>query len=181
MAVKLQMQRIIYVIPYTSIIDQTAGKFQEILGAENVLEHHSGAEYLMQTDAANGSSLSVYRKVLATENWDVPVVVTTAVQFFESLYANRSSRCRKLHNIAQSVVIFDEAQTLPVPYLHPCVAAIAELVQHYGVTAVLCTATQPKLAPLFLESGGSRRRRSAPTARRFPAFSAARPFKTPAP
>ncbi len=154
MAVKLQMQRVIYVIPYTSIIDQTAGKFQEILGAENVLEHHSGAEYLMQTDAANGSSLSVYRKVLATENWDVPVVVTTAVQFFESLYANRSSRCRKLHNIAQSVVIFDEAQTLPVPYLRPCVAAIAELVQHYGVTAVLCTATQPKLAPLFQESGG---------------------------
>lgn len=139
------MQRVIYVIPYTSIIDQNAAVFSGILGEENVLEHHSGVEYALDEDA----TLAQGRKALAVENWDAPVVVTTAVQFFESLYAARPSRCRKLHNIANSVVVFDEAQALPVAALTPCVAAIAELVAHYGVTAVLCTATQPALGPLF--------------------------------
>ena len=78
-----------------------------------------------------------------------PVIVTTAVQFFESLYSNLPSRCRKLHHLANSVMIFDEAQTLPVPYLKPCVSAIGELVRHYGATAVLCTATQPELGQIF--------------------------------
>ena len=141
-------KRVIYVIPYTSIIDQTAEVFENILGAENVLEHHSGVDYTMPEEEVDPA---LYRKALATENWDAPVIVTTAVQFFESLYSNLPSRCRKLHNIADSVIIFDEAQTLPVSYLYPCVSAIGQLVQYYGVTAVLCTATQPALQSLFAE------------------------------
>ena len=141
------MARVIYVIPYTSIIDQTAAVFSKHLGEENVLAHYSAAEYRLAE--ADDLTPEQYRKLLASENWDAPVIVTTAVQFFESLYANRSSRCRKLHNIANSVVIFDEAQTLPQDYLMPCLSAIAQLTQHYHVTSVLCTATQPSLAPLF--------------------------------
>ena len=141
-------KRVIYVIPYTSTIDQTAEVFENILGAENVLEHHSGVDYTMPEEEVDPA---LYRKALATENWDAPVIVTTAVQFFESLYSNLPSRCRKLHNIADSVIIFDEAQTLPVSYLYPCVSAIGQLVQYYGVTAVLCTATQPALQSLFAE------------------------------
>ena len=139
------LRRIIYVIPYTSIIEQTAQEFRTILGAENVLEHHSNAAY--EIDAAP----KTVRLAQAAENWDMPVVVTTAVQFFESLYANRPSQCRKLHNLAGSVILFDEAQLLPLPCLRPCVHAIAQLVQHYGASAVLCTATQPALGPLFAE------------------------------
>lgn len=142
---KHAMRRIIYVIPYTSIIDQTATVFGDILGEENVLEHHSGILY----EVKEGESERNYQKALATENWDMPVVVTTAVQFFESLFASKSSKCRKLHSIANSVIIFDEAQTLPVPYLEPCVAAISELVAHYRSTVVLCTATQPALGGMF--------------------------------
>ena len=139
-AVKHGLQRVIYVVPYTSIIEQNAQVFRDIVGAENVLEHHANAEY----DADDEQTLR-----LATENWDAPIVVTTAVQFFESLFSARTSRCRKLHNIASSVVIFDEAQMLPMPFLRPCVNAIAELVLHYHVTAVLCTATQPSLNRLI--------------------------------
>lgn len=141
------LRRVIYVIPYTSIIEQTAEVFRDMLGEENVLEHHSGVLYETGSEASPQS----VRMAKAAESWDVPVVVTTAVQFFESLYANRSSRCRKLHNLAGSVVIFDEAQMLPVPCLRPCIAAIAQLIRHYGVSALLCTATQPALGPLFRE------------------------------
>ena len=141
------LRRIIYVIPYTSIIDQNAKIFRDILGENNVLEHHSGVLYDIEDEARPENA----RLARATENWDMPVVVTTAVQFFESLFANRSSRCRKLQNLAQSVIIFDEAQMLPVPYLRPCVFAIAQLVKRYNVSAVLCTATQPALDGVFRE------------------------------
>lgn len=138
------MKRIIYVIPYTSIIEQNAKIFGEILGRRNVLEHHSNVSMVKKE---NADDLELHQ--LSTENWDAPVVVTTNVQFFESLFANKSSKCRKLHNIANSVVIFDEAQMIPLNYLKPCVSAIEELVASYRVTAVLCTATQPALDPWF--------------------------------
>ena len=144
-AVEHGMQRVIYVIPYTSIIDQNAQVFRDILGSGNVLEHHSGVQF----DLSDGAAAEDVRKALATENWDMPVVVTTAVQFFESLYAARSSRCRKLHNLANSVIIFDEAQMLPLPHLRPCVAAMASLAEQFHSTVVLCTATQPSLDDLL--------------------------------
>ncbi|MDR3210247.1 MAG: CRISPR-associated helicase Cas3', partial [Oscillospiraceae bacterium] len=135
--------RVIYVIPYTSIIEQNAAVFAEILGRENVLEHHSNVKYDRETDEERT------RKELSAENWDAPVVVTTNVRFFEGLFGSRTSVCRKLHNVANSVLIFDEAQMLPVPFLAPCVRAIEELVRNFGCTAVLCTATQPSLGKLL--------------------------------
>ena len=136
-AVEHHMDRVIYVIPYTSIIEQNAQVFREILGNENVLENHSNVDYEISEDFKPMQ--------LAAENWDKPVVVTTNVQFFESLYANKPSKCRKLHNIVNSVIIFDEAQMLPPNYLKPCMAMIEELLQQYGTSIVLCTATQPAL------------------------------------
>ncbi len=141
------LRRVIYVVPYTSIIEQNAQVFRDILGEENVLEHHSGVLYDIDGEAGPEN----IRLAKATENWDMPVVVTTAVRFFESLFASRSSQCRKLHNLVRSVIIFDEAQMLPVPYLRPCVFAMAQLVKRYGASAVLCTATQPALDGLFKE------------------------------
>ena len=143
------MKRVVYVIPYTSIIEQTADTFRTILGPENMLEHHSGVQFDLPEDGV--STPETERLTRAAETWDMPVVVTTAVQFFESLFSNMPSQCHKLHNLAQSVIIFDEAQMLPVPYLRPCVWAIAQLVKDYGASAVLCTATQPALSPLFQE------------------------------
>ncbi len=143
---KNRMKRIIYVIPFTSIIDQTVEEFQAILGKDNVLAHHSHVSY---DDAKELTTQEITAKKLACENWDAPVVVTTNVQFFESLFGSQSSQCRKLHNIAESVIILDEAQMLPQEYLIPCVHAIAELIRNYRCSAVLCTATQPALRPFF--------------------------------
>lgn len=144
-ALKHHMDRIIYVIPYTSIIEQTADQFRKIFGNENVVEHHSNAIYDNTDDVHDGR----YKLMLATENWDAPIIVTTAVQFFESLYSNRVSKCRKLHNMSNSVIIFDEAQMLPMEQLEPCVAAISALVTQFRSSAILCTATQPVLGDLF--------------------------------
>ena len=146
-AEKYNKRRVIYVIPYTSIIEQNGDVFAKALGEENVLQHHSNMDFA----TFEAETFSEQKKRLATENWDSTVLLTTAVQFFESLFASKPSRCRKLHNIANSVVIFDEAQMLPVQYLRPCIAAISQLVANYGVTAVMCTATQPSLDALFQE------------------------------
>lgn len=144
-AVKHNMARIIYVIPYTSIIEQNAALFRKILGDKNVVEHH--ANIMFGENEEEHDFLEIHK--LSTENWDAPVIVTTNVQFFESLFSNRASKCRKLHNIANSVIIFDEAQMIPLSYIKPCVRAIEELVLHYKTTAVLCTATQPALDRWF--------------------------------
>ena len=140
---KKKRKRIIYVIPYTSIIEQNAAVFRELLGKDSVVEHHQNVDYDDVQD------MDMNRKRLATENWDAPVIVTTNVQFFESLFSNRPSKCRKLHNLAESIVIFDEAQMIPMDYLRPSLAAIEALVRHYDCTAVLCTATQPPLGQFF--------------------------------
>ncbi|WP_441561117.1 CRISPR-associated helicase Cas3' [Colibacter massiliensis] len=145
-AVQYGKKRIIYVIPYTSIIEQTAAIFRDIVGEDNVIEHHMNVDY---GGSEEKEDFSAEKKKLATENWDAPLIVTTNVQFFESLYASRTSRCRKLHNIAESVIVFDEAQMLPNDYLKPCVHAIAELVSSCKCTAVLCTATQPSIDSFF--------------------------------
>ncbi|MEI7811008.1 MAG: CRISPR-associated helicase Cas3' [Ignavibacteria bacterium] len=128
-------QRIIFVIPYTSIITQTAQVYKEIFGEENVIEHHSNID----------EDTNTQQNKLASENWDAPIIVTTNVQFFESLYANRTSRCRKLHNIVNSVIILDEAQMLPSEFLKPVISVIKGLVTHFGSTILLSTATLPAL------------------------------------
>ncbi len=150
-AIRHSLRRVIYVIPFTSIIEQNADKFREALGplgTEHVLEHHSNFDWEGKPDDDETNS-ALQKLKLAAENWDVPIVVTTNVQFFESLFANKKRAARKLHNIARSVIIFDEAQNLPREYLQPSLLAVQELVQNYGCTAVFCTATQPALEQFF--------------------------------
>lgn len=134
-AIKHGKQRVIMAIPYTSIIEQTARVYRDVFGEASVLEHHSN----LDPDTED------HKNRLASENWDAPIVVTTNVQLFESLFASRTSACRKLHNIANSVIILDEAQMLPPEYLKPILSVLRGLVERFGVTVVLCTATQPVL------------------------------------
>ncbi|MFP4128531.1 MAG: CRISPR-associated helicase Cas3' [Desulfonatronovibrio sp.] len=143
-ALKHGLRRIVYVIPYTSIIEQNAKVFRDIFPLDTVVEHHSNFDQGVFGEDKDqfGSGL---RHRLACENWDSPVIVTTNVQFFESLYAAKPSRCRKLHNLAGSVIILDEAQMLPVEYLRPCLKALDELSRNYKASIILCTATQPAL------------------------------------
>lgn len=146
------LRRVVYVIPFTSIIEQTAEAFRKALGDERdaVLEHHSSfdpdkLEPATGNDREHEGTDGLAKLRRDAENWDSPIVVTTAVQFFESLFAARTSKARKLHNLAGSVIVIDEAQSIPVHLLRPCLAAIDELARNYGASVVLCTATQPAL------------------------------------
>ncbi len=134
-AIEYKLRRVIVVIPFTSIIEQTAQKYRDLFGGEAVIEHHSSVDADKET----------HTNRLACENWDAPLVVTTSVQFFESLFANRTSKCRKLHRIAESVVIFDEVQTFPVHLLAPVCDVLKQLSSDYRTTLIFCTATQPAL------------------------------------
>ncbi len=143
-AVHHDLCRVIIVIPYTSIIEQNASICRMALGPENVVEHHSNLDPLKKIK--NLGEEIAQQHDLAVENWDAPVIVTTTVQFFESLFSNSPSQCRKLHNIAKSVIILDEVQTLPPQYLQCIIEALNELVLNYHCSIVLSTATPPALA-----------------------------------
>jgi CRISPR-associated endonuclease/helicase Cas3 len=150
-AVDNALRRVIIVIPYTSIIEQNADEYRKALGKENVIEHHASLDFEKLKIASGVDMLQKHE--LATENWDAPIIVTTTVQFFESLFSNKPSRCRKLHNIAHSVIVLDEVQTLPTGFLLSILDGLKELVAHYGCSVVLSTATPPALVarPRFTE------------------------------
>lgn len=152
-----RFRRIIMVVPYLSIIDQTVNLYRSILaeelGAEYILEHHSLAGTRLESAPEGGDELDSesearQRARQLAENWDAPLIVTTSVQFLESLFANRPSACRKLHNLANSIVLFDEVQTLPIHLTVPTLATLSWLAKRYGATIVFSTATQPAFSHL---------------------------------
>jgi CRISPR-associated endonuclease/helicase Cas3 len=148
-AEKRGMGRIVYAIPFTSITEQNANVFREIFGEDLVLEHHSNVGDDSELGGMEGNES--HRRRLACENWDAPLIVTTNVQLFESLFASKPSKARKIHNLANSIIILDEAQTLPDELLLPTIAALKSLVADFGATVVFCTATQPSLKPEWLD------------------------------
>ena len=142
MAIRNHHDRIIYVIPYTSIITQTAMVFREIFGKDNILEHHSEVVVEQQTEDDN-SDEQMSRLKFLTENWDAPIILTTNVQFFESLFASKPAKCRKVHSIANSVIVMDEVQALPEGFLSPILSAIDTLSEAFHCSILCCSATQP--------------------------------------
>jgi CRISPR-associated endonuclease/helicase Cas3 len=151
------LERIVYAIPFTSVIDQTAEIFRDVLGEGVVLEHHSAIDETKFTQREGADKLR-----LAMEDWAAPIVATTNVQLFESLFSHRPSRCRKLHNLARAVIVLDEAQTIPLHVLRPAVAVLDELARNYGSSIVLCTATQPALKAPEFKGGFEKVRELAP-------------------
>lgn len=146
-AQRWELRRVIVVIPYLSIIEQNAGIYRRVLGADQVLEHHSAVEVVAPKRTSASEDTGDLPQVLdverAMENWDIPIVVTTSVQFLETLFAAATGRARKLHNVARSVVIFDEVQTLPTHLLEPTLDMLRTLQKHFGVSFLFCSATQP--------------------------------------
>lgn len=144
-AKKNELKRIIIVLPYINIIDQTAQILKSIFGEDLVLEHHSGynEDDHNGRDVIEGCSPIEERKRLACENWDYPIIVTTTVQFFESLFSNRPSQCRKVHNVAESVVIFDEIQAIPKEVILPTLQMLKDVHIVMKTSFLFCTATQP--------------------------------------
>ena len=141
-----RLKRIIYVIPYTSIIEQTAKIFTEIVGQyADIVQHHSNFIY----DDSGENDLTAAKLKKACENWDAPVIITTSVQFFESLYHYKSSRLRKLHNIAESVIVFDEIHLLPVDQLQPCLKGVGYITKYLDSKAIFLSATMPNYKKLF--------------------------------
>jgi CRISPR-associated endonuclease/helicase Cas3 len=149
-AIAHDLDRVIFVIPFTSIVEQNAAVFKKAfghLGDAAVLEHHSA---FVPSPGVNAEAAAKLRVVM--DNWDAPVIVTTSVQFFESLHASKPSQCRKLHNIAGSVVILDEAQALPLKLLRPCVAVLDELALNYRTSVVLAPRRNPRSTPRNLKA-----------------------------
>ena len=181
-AIENKLDRVIVVIPYTSIIRQNANTYREAFGTKespdlfNVVEHHSGIDEQKALEESKDSKEAEIRRRIAVENWDAPVIVTTSVQFFESLFTDHPSRARKLHRVAKSVVILDEVQTLPPHLMHPILDGIRELSDNYGASVVLSTATPPALLkrddfPLGLDNvrpiiQNSKKMAASPAARR---------------
>jgi len=146
-----KLRRIIIVLPFVNIIDQTAKELKRIFGEEWVLEHHSSYNEEAITTEAMDKEISIRK--LATENWDYPIIVTTTVQFFDSLFSNSPKRCRKIHNIAESVVIFDEVQSLPKELITPTISILGSMHRIMKTSFLFCTATQPAFEknPEFIE------------------------------
>jgi len=147
-------RRIIYVIPYTSIIEQTADIFEKIFEGENVLQHHSNYYYELKSKSDNSENYAnemSKRLKLSSENWDAEFIITTDVQFFESLYHYKSSHMRKIHNMADSIIIFDEIHTMPKNYLEPCIRGIGYITKYLNSEAVFMTATMPNFKDIFKE------------------------------
>lgn len=143
-AKKHNLRRVIVVIPYLSIIEQNAKEYRDIFGDGQILEHHCAVEMPFRPEHnGNGEPAEASLLEKAMENWDMPVIVTTSVQFIETLFSNKTGKARKLHNIARSVVIFDEVQTMPVHLLNPTLDILRQLKDEYSVSFVFCSATQP--------------------------------------
>ena len=148
-AIRNGQERIIYAVPFTSVVEQNAQVLRKVFGDDVILEHHSNYDFGYTEGEDSCATANGSREQLLVQNWDVPVVVTTNVQFFESLFSNKPSKCRKLHNIANSVVILDEAQSLPDGLLKPTLAMLEALGVVSNTSTVLCTATQPALDGLW--------------------------------